>query len=176
MSLARHLVADHISNPNRNKSPSVHSFQQSSGWKDPKYPLSCPMLLWVLAHCFVPFASSCMMPIKSWRIRLHLWLTLKTKAQECPGLQLLWWRFLVGHERQGPFCAPKKSPWDSHGSVSDRDCKLLSLIQKSTSLAFRRCSDSGLWIRIYHWDFCFCLQGISRSQFNLLLGRIVVEI
>lgn len=32
---------------------------------DTKCPLSCPVLLRVLAHCFVSFGSLCMMPIKS---------------------------------------------------------------------------------------------------------------
>lgn len=168
MLFALHLVADHISDPNRNKSSSVPSFQQSSGWFWPKVPtvVSC-----VVVNISSSLCTLCLFMHGANKILKDsspLMTDTRDKSTGMPGSAVALVTVSCGTWETGALLRSQKLPWDSHGSVSDRDCELLSLIQKSSSLAFRRCSDSGLWIWIYLCDFCFCLQGISRSQFNSL--------
>lgn len=159
MSFALHLVADHISDPNRNKSSSVPSFQQSNGWFWPKVPT---VMSYVVESISSLLCTLCLFMHDAHKILKDsspLMTDTQDKSTGMPGSAVALVTVSSGTWETGALLRSQKLPWDSHGSVSDRDCKLLSLIQKSSSLAFRRCSDSGLWICIYLCDFCFCLQG-----------------
>lgn len=171
MSLTLHFVADHISDPNRNKSSSVPSFQHSICWVWPKVPTVMPCIVVNISSLLF---THCLFMHDAHKILKDSSQLMTDTEDKSTGSAVALVTVSSGTWEAGALLCSQKPPWDLHDSMSDRDCTLLSLIQKSASLAFRRCCDSGLWIRIYHSDFCFCLQGLSQSQFNSLLGRIVV--
>lgn len=121
----------------------------------PKCPLSCPVLLWVLAHCFMDDAHKILKG--SSPLMIDTW----DKSTGMPGSAVALVTVSSGTWETGTLLCSQKPPWDSHGSVSGRDCTHLSLIQKSASLAFRRCWESGLWFRIYLRDVFFLPPGSS---------------
>lgn len=158
--LALHSMADHIFDPNRNKCSSVPSFQHSSCCFWPKVPTVMPWVV-VLAHCFCTLRLFMHDAHKILKGSSPLMIDTWDKSAGMPGTAVALVTVSSGTWETGTLLRSQKPPWDSHGSVSDRDCTLLSLIQKSASLAFRRCCDSGLWIvfitvifvsasRVYH--------------------------
>lgn len=149
------------------------SFQRSSCWFWPKVPTVMPCIVVSISSLLCThwlFMHDAHKILKDLSL---LMIDTEDKSTGMPGSAVALVTVSSGTWEAGALLCSQKLPWDSHDSVSDRDCTLLSLIQKFASLAFRRCCDSGLWIRIYHSDFCFCLQGRSQSQFNSLLAELL---